>query len=313
MRLHTVSNREYEIQRKNYASVFDTPAFAQHNRDKCDQVIYGFFSDSKLRLGLVAGIKDGWVKAPFSAPYACFSWISNAPRIADFQEAVVALVSWAREKNLLGISVTLPPFIYGEDVISKTSVALLNAKFALQKIDLNFAYSLAAHDDRYAEVIDIKARQKLRASQKNNLKLFKAETKEELVEAYNIIKRNREYRGFPLKMSLEDIAQTMELVPSDAFVLRRSDGYSIAAAICFRTQPHIVQVVYWGNLPEEANLNPMNNLAWQLFDFYTREGLKIVDTGPSTDGGVPNIGLSDFKQSIGCTASNKMTFSLLLI
>jgi len=312
MRFITVSCKEYEIQRKHYASVFDTPAFVELNKSKCDQVFYGFFSDSKLRLGLAFGITNGWLKAPFSAPYACFSWISSAPRVADFQDAVAALVEWAREKALTGITITLPPAIYGEDVVSKTAVALFNAGFALQTVDLNFAYDLAGHDERYAEVIDIKARQKLRASQKEDFRMCVAACEGEFAEAYEIIKRNREHRGFPLKMSLKDLLKTSEVISSRAFVLRVAAGTGVAAAICFLTQHQTAQVIYWGNLPEAAQTSPMNNLAWQLFDFYKREGMRFVDTGPSTDEGIPNLGLSDFKQSIGCAASNKMTFNLSL-
>jgi hypothetical protein len=312
MRFSTVSRREYELQRKNYASVFDTPAFAELNKRKCDQLVYGFFSDSKLRLGLAAGITNGWLKAPFSAPYACFSWISSAPRVADFQDAVAALLEWAREKSLAGISITLPPSIYGEDVVSKTAVAFFNAGFALQTVDLNFAYDLASHDERYAEVIDIKARQKLRGSQKEDFRMCIAASGADFAEAYEIIRRNREHRGFPLKLTLKDLIKTAEVISSKAFILRGAAGTGVAAAICFLTQPQIAQVIYWGNLPETAQTSPMNNLAWQLFNFYKREGMRFVDTGTSTDEGIPNLGLSDFKQSIGCATSNKLTFNLSL-
>lgn len=312
MRFTTVSRREYELSRKNYASVFDTPAFAELNKRKCDQLVYGFFADSKLRLGLVAGIAGGWLRAPFSAPYASFSWISSAPRVADFQDSVAALLAWGREQSLSGIKITLPPPIYGEDIVSKTTAALFNAGFSLQTVDLNFAYNLSAHDDKYEERIDIKARQKLRASQKESFTMELAESEADLSEAYDVIKLNREHRGFPLKMSLHDLASTMEVVPAQTFILREAGGKGVASAVCFRTQPEIAQVIYWGNLPKAIKTNPMNNLAWQLFNYFKREGLRLVDTGPSTDEGIPNLGLSDFKQSVGCIASNKMTFALSL-
>jgi hypothetical protein len=312
MRFTTVTSKEYENQRKHYASVFDTPSFVELNRGKCDQIVYGFFTDTKRRLGLAVGLLDNWLKLPFSAPYGCFSLVSSAPKVVDFLNAVDSLVAWARDNRLSGITVTLPPTVYNPDIISKAALALHNKGFLLESVDLNFSYDLAGHNASYADSLGIKARHKFRASLKSGFALVRAELESDLAEIYEIIKRNREHRGHPLKMSLEEITKTAKVVRLDAFALRDGAGHTIASAICFRTQTKTAQVIYWGSLPDLTAPGSMNNLAWQLFEYFKGEGMSVLDTGPSTDAGVPNCGLSDFKQSIGCVASNKMTFRLLL-
>jgi hypothetical protein len=39
-----------------------------------------------------------------------------------------------------------------------------------------------------------------------------------------------------------------------------------------------------------------------------KKGMKFVDIGPSTENSIPNYGLCEFKESIGCTVVNKYSF-----
>ena len=53
----------------------------------------------------------------------------------------------------------------------------------------------------------------------------------------------------------------------------------------------------------------INFLAYQLIQYYTKKGIKILDIGISTEDGIPNYGLCDFKESIGCFLSSKIIFT----
>jgi hypothetical protein len=52
----------------------------------------------------------------------------------------------------------------------------------------------------------------------------------------------------------------------------------------------------------------MNFLSYKIFEFYKKTGIRIVDIGPSTENSVPNHGLCEFKESIGCDISTKFTY-----
>jgi lipid II:glycine glycyltransferase (peptidoglycan interpeptide bridge formation enzyme) len=73
-----------------------------------------------------------------------------------------------------------------------------------------------------------------------------------------------------------------------------------------------VQVIYWGDIPEFSKYKTMNFLSFNIFEHYKKSGLKIVDIGPSTENSIPNYGLCEFKESIGCSIAAKVTFSNLL-
>ena len=69
-----------ELSPKEYGQVFDRPyhvfngaAFSELNRHKCAGLHYLVFKDSKIRLGLVLGERDGVLCSPFSAPFGGFS------------------------------------------------------------------------------------------------------------------------------------------------------------------------------------------------------------------------------------------------
>ena len=48
----------------------------------------------------------------------------------------------------------------------------------------------------------------------------------------------------------------------------------------------------------------MNFLAFKLFEYYA-EPKAFLDIGPSTEKGIPNVGLCNFKESIGCNVTPK--------
>ena len=54
----------------------------------------------------------------------------------------------------------------------------------------------------------------------------------------------------------------------------------------------------------------MNFMAFSMLKYYSNKGVSFFDLGPSTDNSLPNFGLSDFKQSIGCLPSIKFSFKL---
>ena len=126
--------------------------------------------------------------------------------------------------------------------------------------------------------------------------------------AYEVIRRNREEHGYPLRMTLEQVWQTVtSVVKADFFVLEH-EGRDVAAAQISHVAEGIAQVIYWGDIRKYSALRPMNFLAYSLLDHYYKQGLRILDIGPSTEDGVPNYGLCEFKENIGCEVTLKYRF-----
>ena len=68
---------------------------------------------------------------------------------------------------------------------------------------------------------------------------------------------------------------------------------------------------YSSNLQRIAALKILNFLSYQIFNFYKKQVIKVVDIGSNTENSIPNYnyGLCEFKESIGCSVLNKSSFS----
>ena len=289
--------------------VFGSAAFSRINEDKCESVHYLLFKDSKYRLGIVTGIRNNMLLSPFSAPFGGFSFMQEDVRINWIDEALSLLESWAASKQLLAIKLTLPPLVYHESFLSKQISSLYRGGFIIEKADLNYAYHLNQFSADYPASIWYNARKNLKIAITNNFSFRLCNTLDEKQAAYTVIKQNREARGFPLRMTWEQVQHTTTVMPADFFLAENSEGTAVAAAIVFHVARGIVQVIYWGDLPAYAHLKTMNFLSYKVFEYYQQLNFKIVDIGPSTENSIPNFGLCEFKESIGCSISCKFSFS----
>lgn len=306
-----------EVNAKEYTQVINKPFhqygtanFNNLNKDKCNEVYYLLFKDRKFRLGIIGGIRNNAFYSPFSAPFGGFTYISRDIRIQYIEDAIKTLRSWAVEKQLSSISITLPPAIYERSFIAKQANCLYREGFVISENNLNYSFDLEFLDDKYSEHIWYNARKNLKVSLNSGLEFYKCRTDEEKETAFDIIRKNRESRGFPLAMTMQQVLDTTQLIPADFFLVYNNLQTPIASAIVFHVTQEIVQVIYWGGIPGFAEIKPMNYIAFKVFEYYKSIEKMIVDIGPSTEGSTPNYGLCEFKESIGCDVFTKISLML---
>lgn len=287
--------------------VFNSVGFNVLNEARCEQVAYLVFKDTKNRLGLIAGVKNNELHTPFSAPFGGFSYVREDITIAQIEAGVDALVEYAAGKGYKSIHYTMPPLFYNELFNSKLVNILHRKNFQLAAIDLNYQFELHKLADDYEMNIWHNARKNLRIGFKQDFDFIKCESEELKIEAYQVIRENRSRKGYPLKMTYDQIKKTAEIITADFFILKKATE-NVAAALIFHVAPAIVQVIYWGDIPDFAHYKPMNFLAYQVFSYYKKQGFKFADIGPSTENGIPNYGLCEFKESIGCAITPKFSF-----
>ena len=286
---------------------FNSADFNALNEIRCDELIYLVFKDTKNRLGLIAGVKSNELYTPFSAPFGGFSFVREDISIDQIEAGVEALIQYATDKGYGAIHYTMPPLFYQQGFNNKLLNILSRKNFQVVAVDLNYEFNLQKFTDNYEADIWHNARKNLRISLKQGFDFIKCETAETKSAAYEVIKENRSRKGYPLKMTYEQIVKTTEVIPADFFLLKK-ESEQVAAAIVFHVAPGIVQVIYWGDIPDFAAQKPMNFLSYAVFRHYKEAGLQFVDIGPSTENGVPNYGLCEFKESIGCDISPKFSF-----
>ena len=306
MEIRDVSIEEYKTFVVKPFSEFDTCDFIELNKHKVDRVKYFIFNNSKNRFGLVAGIKDNTLKIPFSATFSCFSEIAHNNKIIHYYSAVKALVEWAKNQNIKRIIICTPPIFYDTKHITKFQNALICNGFKVLDYDVNFQYDVHEFSQNYIDNLSSNSRRNLKIALKSNLSFEKTD---DIESVYKIIKQNRKEKGFPLWMSLEDIKNTESIIKSDYFIVSNAQNEKIASAYIQHIKQGIVNIVYWGNIQKYDNLCPVNFMGYKIFEYYSKKkNINYVSIGTSTLDSIPNTGLCDFKESIGCSCSPKLNF-----
>lgn len=306
MEVLEVSSKVYNDTFPNAFHVFNSVAFCILNESKCEKVYYLVFKDSKIRLGIIFGLRNNILVSPFSAPFGGFLAANGDIKLYQIDSSLEALNKWAISKKVDGIRIISPPFFYNENFLNKIHNCLYRAGFECSNIELNYQFQTHKFNENYQTNIWYNARKNLKKSFQANLSFEKLGTKNGK-QAYDVIAINRKERGFPLRMTWEQVSETTAVIPADFFIVKKEET-PIAAAVVFHVANQIVQVIYWGDLPQYAEYKTMNFLSYQVFQYYKQHGIAIIDIGPSTEDSVPNHGLCEFKESIGCDISIKTEF-----
>lgn len=301
-----------EVSAHDYANIFsgkivyNTVGFSLLNESKCDRLRFLVFGDKKARLGLILGEKSSVLKSPFSAPFGGFISLRNQPAKVYIEAIEELKNNFTREKAVI---ITLPPYFYDEDNIAKTAFALEYTGAECQSI-LNYHCNL----DDYATAED-----SLSPDQRRNYRIslasgftFRCLSSKEcgnVSRIYDVIRRNREEKGYYLAMTLDEVIKTGKTVPADLFIVEK-DAVDVAAALVYRVSDTVAQVIYWGDISSASRMHPMSLLSTNIFNYYKNAGLTFVDVGPAGDFNELNSGLCAYKERIGCTASVKRKYIL---
>jgi hypothetical protein len=299
---------------KDFKNIFQFPFhtylnvdFNSLNKGKVEEVYFLGFKEKKYRLGLIIGLNKKNILSPFSAPFGGFVFIKSNISINYIEDALFELEKFAKTKHIKEIQITLPPSIYNERFISKQINTFYRAKYNFGNVELNNHFNLNEFNENYISNIWHNARKNLKIALNSDLVFEQCFNIEEKEKAYELIQLNRRVKGFPLKMSWQQVYKTIEIIKS-SFFLVSYESSTIAAAMIFEVSEGIHQVIYWGDNPEFSKFKPMNFLSYKVFEHYKKIGAEIIDIGPSTENSIPNIGLAEFKESIGCSSSTKFTF-----
>lgn len=299
MVIERVDERTYKsVIDPNLSHVFNSAAFNTLNAKKCDSVHYLLFREGKYRLGIILGQRGDTFLSPFSAPFGGFEAVRTDVQIQYIENAIELLKSYVTENNGAHIQLTLPPLFYDQSVIAKTINSLYRLGFSLNTVDVNHAIELASWKSKMIK----------RQSNFEGMSFQRCSNVGEKNMAYEIIRENRKHRGYPLRMTKDQVMETVKLLDADFFMASTPDGLHVASALVYHLSKNIVQVIYWGNLPDFDHFRPMNFLALNLISYYKNLNVSMIDIGPSSENSIPNYGLCDFKERIGCCVHPKFSF-----
>ncbi|HFO9862869.1 TPA: hypothetical protein ACHK7K_005030, partial [Escherichia coli] len=245
--------------------LFTSPKFYQLNADKCDKIHIIKTQD----LAIVIGLVDNKAYAPFSAP---FTFLTSRKVNLKYSSYEAFFNQVKKDKELYGytsLKITLPPDFYFSDMHAKIRCCLAASGFNPLYRDINSHFNLS---DFEIESLSNTAKKTIRASGKHNHEIFCAKNDDEKKLVYDIIRRNRLSKGYPLRMTWEQVKKTVDNVArANFFYVKTNEKYS-ASAIIFDITDDISQVVYWGAVDEGEACKVMYFLPFELVKIYKSRG-----------------------------------------
>ena len=306
MNIEEITSKEYLTIFKNTHSIFFTVPFNELNKLKCEKLVYLMMHEGRVKLGTIAGIKDGTFMSPFSAPYGGFSTYNSKIKLEYLDEAIKTLDNYLKINKIKYIQFTLPPYFYNESFLAKLYYSLMQNQYQVKCMDMNYHFNTSNFKNYYTGLVDKRTIEKLKKAISVGLSFVQVFDDHEKQIAYNLVKENRKRKGRPLYLTFEDLMKTSKIVQSDFFLVYQQ-ALPIASAVVYHVSNEIVQAIFWADNYEYSLSRPMNFLVFKLFEFYTKLGIQIIDLGISTENGQPNFGLCDFKENTGSKASVKYT------
>ena len=306
-----VTAEEYKDLVPDRRVFFNEPDFSELNKSKADDVFYLIFMrENSARFGLITGRVGKEMRTPFSAPYSYPVAIINDSKQEAIDAALEVFEEYCVELGIEGIRIVFPPLFYDEHLLSGWVSALYRKQYYIQNLDLNFSLDLKklnVDEETYGNLITQKGRKALRRAKRSGLEIIRCETEEDYREAYEIVQIGHDAKGFPVHMSYEQLSDTLKLVSHDAFIVRK-DGVGIVAEFLYKINNRIVQGIYTGTHPKYTQCNGMNLLTYHTIRYYGDQGFEILDKATAGKDSIPNYGLGNFKESVGCERSLKFSF-----
>ena len=310
--IRRVSPDEYRSIVPDRGIFFNEPAFTELNRGKVDEVFYLILMrEDSARFGMIAGRMGTELRMPFSAPYAYPVSVLDDSKQEAIDAALEVFETYCGDCGIKSVRFILPPLFYDEDLLSGWISAFYRGGYRVENLDLNFAldlHRLNVDEETYGRMITQKGRKALRKARKAGLEVVRCETEEDYREAYHIVEIGHAAKGFPVHLSFEQLMDTLKLVEHDAFIVRK-DGVGIVGEFLYRINRRIVQGIYTGTHPDYMDCNGMNILTYHTIRYYGDLGYEILDKATAGKDSIPNYGLCNFKESVGCKRSLKYTFS----
>lgn len=297
-----------DVYRKHFPTDLNpyiTEPFLRLVGNKTDKIVRLMRSDDHS-MGLIAGLKDNILCAPFSAPFAGFHYSHEYLSCDIIFDFISQLKDFVRDNNLRKVTITLPPDLYQTNLNAKCVNVLIRLGFTMSTPEIVHWIDLKKFDGTWVKE---SVAQNYRKALRNQLSFHVVSDDQSIQEVYLIIYRNREIQGRKIHMSLNDIVQVNTIMPVDFFLIKDSHGDSMGAGVFYRGHEKIAQGIFMGDDLNNRSIGIMDLLYASIFDYYKKMDYDFIDLGASGLNGEPNIGLIRFKEIHNCTTSLKYTFS----
>lgn len=311
MTLAEISVEEYEKLFPYKPVFYSSVGYNLMHKSKCSQLNFLLFQEGSTKIGLIGGIIGDSFLSPFSAPFTTFSFSEKHYNTENIFKAIAALEEYLIAKEINKVQFKIPPYFYAKNIVSKMVFSLYQHKYSFI-IDENHYFLTEDFSAYETDTISKGLRYNLKIAESSGLVFKKASSTDESRLAYKVIEDHSDWKKYPMKLTFEQIDEMNNLLEVDFFLVYHS-AVPLASSIVYNYSRDFVHILYWGSTPESRSVYSMNFLAKNVFKYYKDKGVKVVDLALSSLAGVPIFGISNFKDTIGCSVTLKFTCTKNLI
>lgn len=275
-------------------------------KNKKNPKILGFFMKNKLIGYIYFGQNSSALESPYSSTLGGFETLKKSPSLEVIEKIVSGLIEWISKSEITTIEISLTYWIYtlNNSTHSYFLNSLFRYNFQLSRVELTSVINLSNWN---LLATNRNFRRNLNTAVENELEFRVVSSEIEKQRAYDVIRRNRKEKDFPLHLTYDYIKQISEIGKVDFCIVVDKETIDVASAIIYTMNPNVVMVVYWGDLLEYRHLSSMPFLVTNIIKYYQQAEIKFLDIGTSTKDSTPNYGLTKFKSELGGEAVQKLT------
>jgi hypothetical protein len=238
------------------------------------------------------------------SPFGSFVLDDRASK-NDLLSIIREIEDWSRAKGVTSLIIRSFPEIYQAHHSLLIKNSLLATSFAIK-----YYYDITQAIPVSKEKMSLNTHKKRRLRKAEALGFtFRLLSIEFLEESYRLIVESREHKDYPVTMSLADLTAMFKRFPDEYLLFGMFDKNKlIATAVSIRVNAEIMYCFYIGDDLAYRTYSPVTPLVNGIYQFCQMNNYKILDLGISTDKGVLNKGLYNFKKSFGTLDSDKLTY-----
>jgi hypothetical protein len=214
------------------------------------------------------------------------------------------VAAWSKSNGVSNLLIRSFPEVYNPEQHALIKGALLKSGFDIQFTDV--AQIIPVTD----EPMNLNTHKKRRVRKAVELTFTFSQLPISLLEkSYSLIVESRQTKGYPVTMSLDELTKMFREFPQAYMLFGAFDQKKlIAASVCIEVNSEILYCFYIGDSLSYRTYSPVTFLVQGIYEFGCKSRFKIIDLGLSTDKGILNSGLYNFKKSFGTVDSVKLTF-----
>ncbi len=240
-----ISEKDYKEYFPLSPNPFISEDFINLTKHKVDKIVRLIDSNKKdVAVGLVAGIKDNKLYAPFSAPYGGFHYRYEEIFYDRVYDYVFKLKKYVSDQKMDSLKIVLSPNIYNPTMNAKLVNAFIRLGYSMNAPDIVSSIDLRSFEGKW---IKYRVEENCNKAIRNGLSFKKVLDEKSIEEAYSIILSNREDQGRDIFMSLDDLFQVNNVIPVDFFIVRNQAGEGVGSGVFYRGHEKIVQGIFLGD------------------------------------------------------------------